>query len=40
MTAIIDMQNIVSEKRPIDEKKYKMIAENVSVYYGGVQAAC
>jgi len=38
MTAIIDMQNIVSEKRPIDEKKYKMIAENVSVYYGGVQA--
>lgn len=38
MTAMIDMQNIVSEKRPVDEKKYKMIAENVSVYYGGVQA--
>lgn len=38
MTAIIDMPDIVSEKRPIDEKKYKMIAEDVSVYYGGVQA--
>jgi phosphate transport system ATP-binding protein len=38
MTAIIDMRGIVPEKQAIDEKKYKMIAENVSVYYGGVQA--
>lgn len=38
MTAIIDMQDIISQKQPADEKKYKMIAENVSVYYGGVQA--
>lgn len=38
MTAIIDMQGIISQKQPTNEKKYKMIAENVSVYYGGVQA--
>jgi len=38
MTAVIDVQNTGIEDNPIDEKKYKMIAENVSVYYGGIQA--
>ena len=36
MTAVIDVQGI--DAKPLDEKKYKMIAESVSVYYGGVQA--
>lgn len=31
-----DSSNI--ERKNIDEKKYKMIAENVSVYYNGIQA--
>jgi len=42
MTAIMDFkQDIISinaEKTSPDEKKYKMIAENVSVHYNGIQA--
>jgi phosphate transport system ATP-binding protein len=33
-----DAQTESVEKTPADEKKYKMIAENVSVYYDGIQA--
>ena len=42
MTTVVDMKQdtlIESvEKAPEDEKKYKMIAENVSVYYDGIQS--
>lgn len=42
MTTIFDMKQDSTganvEKTPSDEKKYKMIAENVSVYYDGIQA--
>ncbi len=42
MTTVIDLkQDSTSsqiEKTPTDEKSYKMIAENVSVYYDGIQA--
>ena len=33
----MDLQENSPEKQKIDNRKYKMIAENVSVYYGGVQ---
>lgn len=42
MTTVFDMKQDSTganvEKTPSDEKKYKMIAENVSVYYDGIQA--
>ena len=42
MTTVVDIKQdtlIESvEKAPEDEKKYKMIAENVSVYYDGIQS--
>lgn len=42
MTAIIDLKQDTTtsnvEKTPNAEKNYKMIAENVSVYYNGIQA--
>lgn len=42
MTSVFDVKqdavNLDIEDRHTDEKKYKMIAENVSVYYGSVQA--
>jgi phosphate transport system ATP-binding protein len=42
MTTIIDLKQGSTdsqlEKTPADEKSYKMIAENVSVYYDGIQA--
>jgi len=34
---LIDLQENSPEKQKIDNRNYKMIAENVSVYYGGVQ---
>ena len=33
----MDLQENSPEKQKIDNRNYKMIAENVSVYYGGVQ---
>lgn len=36
MTAIIDTQSNMSENSPTVNRKYKMIAEDVSVYYGGI----
>jgi phosphate transport system ATP-binding protein len=42
MTTIIDLKQGSTdsqlEKTPTDERSYKMIAENVSVYYDGIQA--
>ncbi len=42
MTVVIDLKQDSArsqvEKTPADEKSYKMIAENVSVYYDGIQA--
>lgn len=37
MSTVMNLQNIDTQDQS-KEKKYKMIAENVSVYYGGVQA--
>jgi phosphate transport system ATP-binding protein len=34
---LMDLQENSPEKQKIDNRNYKMIAENVSVYYGGVQ---
>jgi phosphate transport system ATP-binding protein len=41
VTVVFDMQDntdLNAEKTPTGEKKFKMIAENVSVYYGDIQA--
>lgn len=38
MTTVMDYEQSTNEKEQSDEKKYKMIAENVSVYYGGIQS--
>ena len=36
MTALIDVQSNASENPLPDNRKYKMIAEDVSVYYDGI----
>lgn len=40
MTAVFDIKqdSLETERLPVDERKYKMIAENVSVYYDGIEA--
>lgn len=38
MTTVMNYEQNTSAKEQTDEKKYKMIAENVSVYYNEIQA--